>query len=141
MPNEVHSDLTFENPTESWLQQAELELTAKWADQTVSDRVIVRQDTNITPTAVITGPKKAPANTIVQLDGSRSTDPRGFPPSTIRYQWRQTRGPTVDLSSHEWIDPIFFPDQPGNYEFELIVSSPIATSEAAGFCVEVTPAN
>jgi len=138
-PHAVQSNLTFENPKESWLQQAELELTAKWADQTVSDRVIVREDTNITPKAVVTGPKKVAANTIVQLDGSRSTDPRGFPPSAIRYRWRQTRGPTVDLSSNEWIDPIFFPQQPGTYEFELVVSSPIATSGPTAYSVEVTP--
>jgi len=81
------------------------------------------------------------AKTIVQLDGSRSTDPRGFPPHTIRYQWRQTGGPTVNLSSVEWIDPIFFPDQPGNYEFELVVSSPIAASEATRYIVEVTKAD
>ena len=140
-PNALESDLTFENPKESWLQQAELELTAKLGDQTARDRVTIREDTNITPKAVITGPKQAEVNTIVQLDGSRSEEPRRFPSDTIKYRWRQTSGPKVDLSSTEWITPIFFPEQPGMYTFELIVSSPIATSKATSFTVEVTEAN
>jgi hypothetical protein len=137
-PDALQSNLAFENPTESWLQQAELELAAKWGDQTASDRVTIREDANVTPKAVITGPKKAKAGTIVQLDASRSTEPRRFPSEVIRYQWRQTGGPTADLSSTEWISPIFFPEQPGVYTFELTVSSPIATSEPASFAVEVT---
>jgi hypothetical protein len=137
-PNAVRTDLVFENPTESWLQQAELELSATLGDQTVSDRGIIRQDTNITPKAVITGPKQAVVNTIVQLDASGSTEPRRFPPETINYRWRQTGGPRADLSSPEWINPIFFPEEPGSYTFELTVSSPIATSTATSFTVEVT---
>jgi hypothetical protein len=137
-PDAVQSDLTFENPKESWLQQAELELSDKLGDGTVSDRVTIRADTNITPEAVVTGPKEAKVGTIVQLDGSRSKEPRRFPPQTIKYRWRQVGGPKVDLSSTEWIDPIFFPEQPGAYTFELTVSSPIATSKPTSFTVEVT---
>ena len=116
-PDAAKSDLAFEKPEESWLQQAELELTAKLGDQTVADRVTIREDSNITPTAVITGPKQAKVNTIVQLDGSQSKEPRRFPLDTIRHQWKQTGGPSVDLSSLEWIDPIFFPEQAGAYTF------------------------
>ena len=88
--------------------------------------------------AVVTGPKTAKANTIVQLDASRSREPRRFPPEEIKYQWRQTGGPNVDLSSTEWMSPIFFPEQPGIYTFELTVSSPIANSKPTSFKVEVT---
>jgi hypothetical protein len=125
----AETELTFENPTESWLQQAELELTATLGDQTASDRVTIRQDSAITPRAVITAPAEVAPHTIVQLDASRSKEPRRFPPERVRYRWRQTGGPAVHLSSPEWISPIFFPDRPGTYTFELTVSSPLATSE------------
>jgi len=137
-PGAVESELSFENPKESWLQQAELELMAKLGDRTVSDRVTIRQDADITPKAVITAPKEAKLGTIVQLDASRSKEPRAFPPDRVRYQWKQSGGPRVDLSSTEWIDPIFFPGQPGTYTFELTVSSPIATSRPASVAVEVS---
>ena len=137
-PDDVESRMTFETPKESWLQQAELELTAKLGNQTVSDRVTIRADADITPKAVVTGPKKAKVGTIVQLDGSHSKDPRRFPAKVIRYQWRQTGGPEVNLSSTEWVSPIFFPEQSGVYTFELTVSSPIATSKPTSVTVEVT---
>jgi len=136
-PSAVESDLVFDNPKESWLQQAELELTARWGDQAVSDRVTIREDVDITPKAVITGPKKATVNAIVQLDASQSKEPRRFPPEVIRHRWRQTGGPNVDLSSNEWASPIFFPEEPGTYAFELTVSSPIAASRPIEFTVEV----
>jgi hypothetical protein len=137
-PDDIESQMTFETPKESWLQQAELELTAKLGDQTVSDRVTIRADADITPKAVVTGPKKAKVGTIVQLDGSRSKDPRRFPAEVIQYQWRQTGGPQVNLSSTEWLRPIFFPEQLGVYTFELTVSSPIAISKPISFTIEVT---
>jgi len=136
-PASAESDLVFQNPRESWLQNAELELTASLGGQTASDRVTIRQDADITPEAVIVGPEAARPNTIVELDASQSKDPRAFPPATIRYRWKQTAGPEVNLSSAEWVSPIFFPEQPGRYTFELVVSSPIASSRPASFTVEV----
>ncbi len=136
-PDAASSDLTFEKPDESWLQQAELELTAQLDGQTVSDRVTIREDSDITPKAVISGPKEATINTIVQLDASQSKEPRGFPADSIRYHWKQVGGPNVDLSSTEWVNPVFFPEQPGIYAFELTVTSPIATSKPASFTIRV----
>ena len=136
-PDAASSDLTFERPNESWLQQAELELTAQLDGRTVSDRVTIREDRDITPQAVVSGPSEALTGTIVQLDGSQSKEPRSFPADTIRYHWKQVRGPSVDLSSTEWVAPIFFPEEPGDYTFQLTVSSPIATSKPATFTVRV----
>ena len=80
-------------------------------------------------TCVVTGPKKAKVGTIVQLDGSHSKDPRRFPAEVIQYQWRQTGGPEVNLSSTECVSPIFFPEQSGVYTFEITTPSPIAISK------------
>jgi hypothetical protein len=130
------STLTFENPKESWVQTATLELTATLGEETVRDRVVIRQDSAIVPKAVAAAPEKAKVRTIVQLDGARSTDPRRFP--SMAYKWKQTAGPATPLSSDELADPIFYPVEAGSYSFELTVSSPLATSEPQSVTIEVS---
>ena len=76
-------------------------------------------------------------NTIVQLDATKSTEPRGFPADAIRYEWKQVAGPEANLSSIELPDPIFYPEKPGTYEFELRVSNPLRTSQPAKCAVVV----
>ena len=82
--------------------------------------------------------KTAKVNTIVQLDGRGSKDPRAFPKSALRYEWRQVGGPKTIMSSDEWPDPIFFPTRAGTYTFELTMSNPIRTSAPAKCSVKVT---
>jgi hypothetical protein len=115
-----------------------LELEAKLGDEVAKDQVNVRADANITPAAVAECPKAAKVNTIVQLDATKSTDPRRFPAESIRYEWKQVAGPEANLSSSEWPDPIFYPEKPGTYEFELRVSNPLRTSAPARCSVVVT---
>jgi hypothetical protein len=113
------------------------ELSAKLGDEVAKDRVSVRADARLTPTAVALAPKTAKLHTIVQLDGTTSTDPRGFPKSQIGYVWTQTDGPQAILSSNEWPDPIFYPTEAGTYVFELTVSNPLRTSKPARCTVTV----
>jgi hypothetical protein len=113
------------------------ELEARLGDEVVKDRVSVRADAQLTPVALAVAPKTAKVRSIVQLDGSKSTDPRRFPADQIRYHWSQLEGPEAFLSSPEWPDPVFYPTEPGTYVFELTVSNPLRTSRPARCAVEV----
>ena len=104
------------------------EVTARLGEEVVKDRTKVRADAKLTPTAVAAAPKTAKLLSIVQLDGTASRDPRGFPPAAVRYRWRQVAGPAATLSSEELPAPIFYPAKAGTYTFELTVSNPIRTS-------------
>ncbi len=113
------------------------ELSAKLGGEVAKDRVSVRADSRLTPTAIAVAPKTARLHTIVQLDGTTSTDPRGFSQSQIGYVWKQIEGPQANLSSDEWPDPIFYPTEAGTYVFELTVSNPLRTSKPAQCAVTV----
>jgi len=88
-----------------------------------TDKVYVRANRTLTPTAVASAPETANVGTIVELDGASSSDPVGFP---LSYHWRQTGGPSVELSSAEFVTPIFVPTEPGRHSFELVVANPLA---------------
>lgn len=113
------------------------ELTAKLGGEVAKDRVSVRADAQLTPTAIALAPATARTHSIVQLDGTTSTDPRGFSGSEITYAWRQIEGPDAILSSDEWSDPIFYPTETGTYVFDLTVSNPLRTSKPARCTVRV----
>ena len=113
------------------------EIEAKLGDETAKDQVRLRADAKLTPQAVALAPKTATVNTIVQLDATKSTDPRRFPSDQVKYVWTQISGPEAILSSNEWPDPIFYPTEPGTYVFELTVSNPIRTSQPARCSVTV----
>ena len=131
-PNALKNDIVLPQAGE-WT----LEVEAKSGGESAKDTVNIRADANITPKAVATAPATAKVNTIVQLDASKSTEPRRFPPDAIRYEWKQVGGPETNLSSVELTDPIFYPEKPGTYEFELRVSSPLRTSAPARCAVVV----
>jgi len=114
------------------------ELSAKWGDEVAKDRVSVRADSRLTPTAIALAPPTAKSRSIVQLDGTTSTDPRGFPRSELRFIWKQVEGPKITLSSEEWPEPIFYATESGTYAFELTVSNPLRTSAPARCAVTVT---
>lgn len=105
------------------------ELEAKHGGEVAKHQTYIRADAQLTPTAVAIALEAAKVNTIVQLDGSKSKDPRGFPKAQIGYLWKQVEGPEADMSSSEWPTPIFYPTEPGTYVFELTVSNPIRTSK------------
>ena len=39
--------------------------------------------------------------------------------NNVRYEWRQTRGPQVNLTNNNTLTPSFVPEQIGTYEFEI----------------------
>jgi len=112
------------------------QVEAKLGDEVVKDEVSLRANQTLTPTAQASAPQEARVETIVELDGSRSTDPAGFP---LSYRWTQTSGPEALMSSLEWPTPIFYALEPGVYAFELAVANPLGkVSEPVRATVHVT---
>jgi hypothetical protein len=118
--------------------QVTFEFSAKLGDEVATSQVAVRADAQIAPVAVARAPEAAKVLTIVQLDGTESTDPRGFEPRYHRYKWKQVGGPEAILSSDELPDPIFYPTEPGTYTFELTMANPIRMSQPVQCSVKVT---
>jgi LPXTG-motif cell wall-anchored protein len=58
-------------------------------------------------------------NTVVNLNGTASTDPDG---DTITFSWEQISGPTATLNNNDTATPDFFVDEMGIYEFKLTVN-------------------
>lgn len=72
--------------------------------------------------------------TTAQLDGSASTDSGGNP----TYQWTQTAGPTVTLSSSSAVKPTFTaPSSPTTLTFQLVVSDGSQTSQGSTVQISV----
>ncbi|WP_148273412.1 PKD domain-containing protein [Stigmatella aurantiaca] len=102
-----------------------------------------RATANGKPVAVISGPATVTEGTPtpVTLDGSGSTDPDNDP---LTYQWRQTAGPAVTLSSTTHTKPTFpVPAVTADtlLTFELVVNDGTLDSEPAAFNVTVTHVN
>ena len=75
-------------------------------------------------------------NSNVQLDGSGSSDPGGKP---LTYQWTQTGGPTVTLSSNTAVQPTFTaPASPTTLTFQLVVNNGQVNSSPATVTITVT---
>ncbi len=77
-----------------------------------------------------------PLSATVRLDGSASTDPFGY---SLTYQWTQTAGTAVTLSSATAVQPTF--TAAGNHEFltfQLVVSNGQNSSTPATVTVLVT---
>ena len=66
------------------------------------------------------------AGATVPLDGSGSSDPAGNP---LTYQWTQTGGAAVTLSSSTAVQPTFTaPASPATLTFQLVVSNGTTSS-------------
>ncbi len=93
---------------------------------------------NRAPTAVAGASQNVVEQTLVQLDGSGSSDPDG---DALTYAWTQTAGPTVTLSSATAARPTFTaPAAPATLTFQLVVNDGQAASSPSSVTVTVAPA-
>jgi hypothetical protein len=102
--------------------------------------VVVNDDVapnNLVPTANAGQPQTVTAGTLVQLDGSASTDDTIIDLGT---HWVQREGPPVALSDPFAIGPTFTPVAAGQYTFELTVADGAASSPPSFVVVTVEPA-
>jgi LmbE family N-acetylglucosaminyl deacetylase len=88
------------------------------------------------PPAANAGPDQTVAvGSVVHLDGSGSSDPAGNP---LTYQWTQTGGTTVTLSSSTAVQPTFTaPASLDGLTFQLVVSDGQASSDPATVVITV----
>src|SRR5450631_1299223 len=104
-----------------------------------SDPSTVLIDTGIVAPTANPGPNQlVSTGTIVQLDGSGSTDLNGL---MLSFQWMLTSIPTgsaATLSSATAIRPVFTVDLPGTYIAQLIVSDSNLSSAPAQVIVSTT---
>jgi LmbE family N-acetylglucosaminyl deacetylase len=71
----------------------------------------------------------------VTLNGSGSSDPNG---KTLAYQWTQTGGTAVTLSSSTAVQPTFTaPSSPGTLTFQLVVNNGTSSSSPATVAITV----
>ena len=85
-----------------------------------------------TPTLTVTG-------TVINLDGSGSTDPNG---AALQYQWTQTGGPALNVGSFDSaaVTTSFTPAAAGVYSFQLqVIDSSSALSAPVSVSVTVKP--
>jgi hypothetical protein len=75
-------------------------------------------------------------NSLVQLDGSASTDPDNGP-SPLSFLWQQTGGPASVLNSSTSATPTFTPKAPGEFVFSLTVSDGELASRAKTVVITV----
>ncbi|HVO55136.1 MAG TPA: PIG-L family deacetylase, partial [Solirubrobacterales bacterium] len=97
-------------------------------------RQIILSDTSV-PGANAGSPQSVASKALVTLDGSGSSDPLGH---ALNYEWKQTGGTAVTLSSSTAVKPTFTaPTGPATLTFSLVVKSSEAASTAASVTVSV----
>ena len=97
-------------------------------------RLLGRASPNLTPIAHPGFTSTHITGDTVTLDGSASHAARG---DALRYRWRQVDGPTARLSNDTSATARFVANAPGDYAFELTVSTDSATSRARRVQVNV----
>jgi hypothetical protein len=94
---------------------------------------------NLPPVADAGPDQRVPAASVVQLDGSSSSDPEGSP---LQFTWSFASRPTgsgAALSAPSAARPTFLADVPGEYSLELRVSDGVRTSEPDTVLVTADP--
>jgi hypothetical protein len=92
---------------------------------------------NQPPVAAVSSPLVASPGQTVTLDGSASYDPEG---AALVYEWTQTLGPAVALSSHAAASPTFtMPTGTDPLAFELVVGDGVSPSDPATVSVTAPP--
>jgi LmbE family N-acetylglucosaminyl deacetylase len=90
------------------------------------------------PTANAGPAQTVAVGSVVTLDGSGSTDPSGNP---LTYQWTQTGGTAVTLSSSTAAKPTFTaPASPSTLSFHLVVNNGTSNSSPASVSITVVSA-
>ena len=96
----------------------------------VPDTVTITVDPVPKPIANAGPDQTVAAGALVQLNGTGSSDPSGFP---LTYKWTQTGGPAVTLSSSNTISPTFTAPASGSLQtiaFQLVVTNTLGVSSS-----------
>lgn len=99
---------------------------------------ITVSDVYTPPTANAGTNQRVQVESVVQLDGSHSTDLQGYP---LTYSWTILSAPTgstAHLSSTTAVNPTFKTDEIGNYVVQLIVNDGAGSSQPATVTISTT---
>ncbi|MDI6793997.1 MAG: PKD domain-containing protein [bacterium] len=91
---------------------------------------------NLPPVADAGADTTVSINTLVTLDGSKSSDPDDG--DILTYIWLQTAGHEVTLSDSTAVQPTFTPTQTDTYTFQLVVNDGRANSAPDSVTIIVT---
>ncbi|MCG8435054.1 MAG: PKD domain-containing protein, partial [Gammaproteobacteria bacterium] len=118
---------------------AQLIVAEAAGEQLKSDPVTVLVTvTNTAPVADAGPDRVVRTNSLVQLDGSGSSDPDG---DALSFGWTLVTKPlnsTTELAGANTIDPQLVPDLAGDYVIELVVSDGLATSAPDSVTITAT---
>lgn len=118
---------------------AQLIVAEAAGEQLKSDPVTVLVTvTNTAPLADAGPDQVVRTNSLVQLDGSGSSDPDG---DALSFGWTLVSKPlssTAELAGADSIDPQLVPDLAGDYVIELVVSDGLLTSAADSVTITAT---
>lgn len=137
LPSLAQQNITF-TPTITGLYVFSVRCSDGVATSAADQVNVTVNAVNRAPTANAGADQDVSRGSVVQLNGSGSTDPDG---DTLSYSWTQISGASVTLSSRTAVNPTFTASTVGTLEFQLVVNDGTVSSTADTVVVRVTSQN
>lgn len=131
-PNQVQASFT---PTSAGTYVFELSVTDNDGATGVDEISVTVAPSNSPPLAKAGSDINATINSVIDLDGSGSSDSDG---TIVSYQWTQINGPNVTIDNADQVQASFTPQTVGTYIFRLTVTDNNGASDFDEVSVSVS---